>query len=94
MKCVEAACHRHRRSAREDVQDFLEAVDRIVTAEHAVDEVERRTVTALCADANGDFRATHVAWQLAHNFEAASDAVARAALRLRDHVLDDVMVAR
>lgn len=92
VKGVEAASHLHRRSAREDVQDFLEAVDRIVTTEHEVDGVERRTIEALFAAGSVDFRQAHLAWQLAHNFEVASDAVARAALRLRDHVLDDVMV--
>jgi len=94
VKGVEAACHLHRRSAREDVQDFLEAVDRIVTAEHEVDGVERRTIEALFAGGSVDVRQAHLAWQLAHNFELASDAIARAALLLRDHVLEDVMVGR
>lgn len=94
VKCVEAACHLHRRSAREDVQDFLEAVDRIVTTEHQVDEVERRTIQTLVAEGPVDFREAHVGWQLTQHLESASDALTRSALLLRDHVLDEVMVGR
>lgn len=94
VKCVEAASHVHRGSAREDVQDFLEAVDRIVTVEGQVDEAERRVITTLFAPGAVDLREAHVVSEIARSLEVAADALARSALMLRDHVLGEVMVGR
>ena len=43
LKAVENARHFHRGSPREQVIDFLEAVDRTMTVEHQRDDAHRRT---------------------------------------------------
>jgi uncharacterized protein Yka (UPF0111/DUF47 family) len=90
VKCVEAAAHVHRGAAREDVQDFLEAVDRIVTLEHKSDEVERQAV-ALLVKSGASSSELYLAGQVAARLESAADVLTRSALMLRDHVLGDVL---
>jgi uncharacterized protein Yka (UPF0111/DUF47 family) len=91
VKCLDAAGHVHRLGAREDRHDFLEAVDRIVTLEHDAD-VAQRAVTATLLEAAADFRTFHVASEVARCLEQATDAVAHAALFLRDQVLGELQV--
>jgi uncharacterized protein Yka (UPF0111/DUF47 family) len=90
VKMFEAAAHVNRDGAREDLQDFLEAVDRIVALEHRTDEAERRITEALI-DSAPDFRTLHLLTNIAHALEESADALSRTALGLRDHLLDDVM---
>lgn len=90
VKMFEAASHVRRDGAREDLQDFLEAVDRIVWIEHQTDEAERRVTGALLEGAP-DFRTLHLLASIAHACEEAADAMLRTALGLRDHLLNDVM---
>lgn len=90
VKMFEAASHIRREGARDDVQDFLEAVDRIVWIEHQTDEAERRVTGALLEGAP-DFRTLHLIGCIAHACEEAADALSRTALGLRDHLLNDVM---
>ncbi|MGQ9369748.1 DUF47 domain-containing protein [Azospirillum sp. ST 5-10] len=92
VKAVEAARHVRRGGAREDLTDFLEAVDRIVTLERRTDDVHRRVKAGLLRDA-ADFRQLHLFTETARTLEEAADALMRAALILRDHVLGDVMKA-
>ncbi|MDH4065965.1 MAG: hypothetical protein OEW19_16315, partial [Acidobacteriota bacterium] len=90
IKAVETARDIRRGGAREDVQDFLVAIDRLVTIEHDSDAAERRAQTVFL-DAVSDFRELHLLSQLSSRLEEATDAVARCALMLKDHVLGDVM---
>ena len=91
IKMIEAASHVHRDGAREDLQDVLEAIDRIVAVEHETDAVERSVTRALVPDAP-DFRVLHLVTALARTLEETADAMSRCGLKLRDHLLDDVMV--
>jgi uncharacterized protein Yka (UPF0111/DUF47 family) len=90
VKMLESASHVHREGQREDVQDFLEAVERLVAIEHETDEADRGATALLVLEAP-DFRILHLLSNLAHGLEEAADALARSALRLRDHLLHDVM---
>ena len=90
VKMFEAAAHVTRESAREDVQDFFAAVERIVSIEHATDEAERGVTTALMSQPI-DARELHLLASLARALEGSADALARVALMLRDHLLNDVM---
>lgn len=75
--------------AADDLEDFLVAVDRVASLEHEADDEDRTARAALVAGAP-DFRSLHVADRLAQNVESSSDALMRAVLRLRDHVLAQV----
>ena len=92
VKAVESARHVHRGGPREDLQDFLAAVDRIASLEHEGDLSERATTAALLLHAQ-DFRQLHVFTTLAGQLEDATDALMRAGLMLRDHILNDVITA-
>jgi hypothetical protein len=90
IKGLESGRHVHRGSARQDVQDFLAAVDRLVTVEQQTDEATRRVTAAAVAGAS-DFRQLHLWSELTRSLEEGADALARSGLILRDHLLNEVM---
>ncbi|HTR16106.1 MAG TPA: DUF47 family protein [Acetobacteraceae bacterium] len=76
--------------AREDTEDFLSAVDRILALEHQADDVQRAlTVTALRHAR--DFRQLHLYTTIGNSLEEAADSLKRAALGARDHVMGSVL---
>jgi uncharacterized protein Yka (UPF0111/DUF47 family) len=90
VKCLESTTHIRRGGAREDLQDFLESVDRVVTVEHQSDDAQREVTGALFTDAV-DWRQLNLVLLVAQSLEQAADSLARCALTLRDHVLGEVM---
>jgi uncharacterized protein Yka (UPF0111/DUF47 family) len=91
VKCVEIARDIRRSGTREDVQQFLLAVDRVMTLEHESDEAERQALAAMLAKAD-NFRALHLLSQIAHSLEASVDALARCTLALKDTIIDELLV--
>jgi uncharacterized protein Yka (UPF0111/DUF47 family) len=89
---IGAAQYVHRGGARENMRQFLEAIDSVVTVEHETDEREREVTVALVSS-NLDCRQLHLLSGIASHLESAADALLRAALMLRDHVLGEVMFA-
>jgi uncharacterized protein Yka (UPF0111/DUF47 family) len=87
---IGSAQYVHRGGERENMQKFLEAVDHLVTIEHQTDERERE-VTAALVGSDVDCRHLHLLSGIATHFESAADALLRASLILRDHVLGEVM---
>jgi hypothetical protein len=75
---------------RADVEDFLVAIDQLVTIEHDSDAAERRAQTVFL-DHAVDFRELHLLSRLASSLEQATDSLARCGLMLKDHVLGDLM---
>ncbi len=92
VKALETARHVRRGGAREDMQDFLEAIYRIVALEQRTDEAER-VVEASVASNSPDFRTLYVLAETAKNLEQAADGIMHCGLQLRDHVLGEVMAA-
>jgi uncharacterized protein Yka (UPF0111/DUF47 family) len=92
VKMFEAASHVSREGAREDLQDFFAAVDRIVTIERESDNAERAVTTTLLSG-ECEARALYLVGRLSQVLEQAADGLALSALRLRDHLLNDVMAA-
>lgn len=90
QECLRASAHVTRGGARQDLQTFLEAVDRLVTLEHQTDEAER-TVTGLLFGEGVDPRQLVLFLRVGQSLEQAADALARGALLLRDHFLTEVM---
>ena len=90
LKAVENARGLHRGSPREQVADFLGAVDRTLTVEHQADEAHRRTQAAVL-EFEGDFKQWHLVNTIADTLEEATDALLRAALVLRDYILGEVL---
>jgi len=92
VKVLETARFVRRGAAREDMQDFLEAIHRIMAVEHQTDNVERGVEAALVTGAQ-DFRHLYVLTEAAKNLERAADALMHVALTVRDHFLGPVMTA-
>ena len=90
VKMFEAAGQVRRDGAREDFDDFLESVDRLIRIEHETDKVEREARGLLLMQAP-DFRVHQLVGTLARLLEEAADALSRTALKLRDHLVNDVM---
>ncbi|MCO6454153.1 MAG: hypothetical protein J5I93_02455 [Pirellulaceae bacterium] len=90
LKAVENARHIDRRSAREVIADFLEAIDHTISLEHQTDDVHRRAKASILRF-SGDFKQLHLFTSVADNLEGAADAMMRAALMLRDYVLGEVI---
>ena len=90
VKIVECAAWVQRGATREDVNDFLEAVDRIVELEHKTDTLERE-VTAELLRTGSDGRSLRLYGDLAGLIEESADALSNSALMLRDHVLGVVL---
>lgn len=90
VKMYEAARHVTREGAREDLQDFFAAADRVVAVEQETDTAERAVTTALLAS-EIDARVLHLFSQLTRSLEVTADALAHAALMLRDQLLGEIM---
>jgi uncharacterized protein Yka (UPF0111/DUF47 family) len=89
-RALDVAQRVHRGGAREDMQHFLEAVDRVATTEHRTDERER-AVTIAAVESALDSRHFYLITRIAGHLESAADALSRATFVLRDHVLGEVM---
>ena len=90
VKMFEAASHVTPEGASEDLQDFFAAADRIVGLEQDVDTVERAVTSALLAS-TVDVRTFHLVSSLSQALEGAADGLSLSALKLRDHLLNDVL---
>ena len=91
VKAVENARCIHRGSPREEMADFLEAVDHTISLEHQIDDAHRRS-KANILDSCDDFKQLHLFTEVNDKLESASDAMMRAALILRDYVLGEVIM--
>ena len=92
VKALGHAQHVQRHGLRDDADDFLMAIDRLVALEHDADDAER-AVTVVALKKSADFRELHTLSEVQHGLGEASDALKRAGLLLRDHVLGDVLAA-
>jgi uncharacterized protein Yka (UPF0111/DUF47 family) len=90
LKAVENARRLHRGSPREQVDDFLEAVDRTLTVEHQTDEAHRHAQGCILGFV-GDFKQWHLVNGVAEKLEEVADALLRSALVLRDYILGEVL---
>jgi hypothetical protein len=72
------------------MQQFLEAIDHVVTVEHQTDERERAVTMALISS-EINCRHLRLVDGIASHLESTADALLRASLMLRDHILGEVM---
>jgi uncharacterized protein Yka (UPF0111/DUF47 family) len=92
VKCLEIARDVRRNGTREDVQEFLVAVDRVITLEHESDEAERVATAAALTEVD-NFQALHLSSEIAHAVEASVDVIGRCALMVKDAVMLEMVVA-
>ena len=87
MKTLECAQEAHRLGGRDEVEEFLVAVDAVIAFEHTSDDRER-AVQAVLVETCGDFRELHVLSEIAGRLGDAADTLTRCALILRDYILE------
>lgn len=90
LKALETTRYLHRGAMREDVQDFLEAVHRISAVEQRTDEAQRAVKKAFVRDHLGH-TLLYAYTEAVKSLERSADALMRAGLMLRDHVLTEVI---
>jgi uncharacterized protein Yka (UPF0111/DUF47 family) len=89
-ECLAASALVTRGGSREELQAFLESVERLVTLEHQTDDAERQ-VTALLLGGGVAPHQLLLFSRAAEALERAADALARGALLLRDHFLSEAL---
>lgn len=90
LRTLETVRTLRRGGPREDMQDFLEAIHRIMMVERQSDSAQRAVKLAIAREAE-DFRRLYAFAECARNLEAAADALMHAGLSLRDQVLADAI---
>ncbi len=73
----------------DELEDFLLAVDQVVTFEHEADGADRSARGRLVSGCP-DFRSLHVADLISCAMESATDGLSHAAFLLRDHILGQI----
>ena len=91
IKALETTRYLHRGGLREDVQDFLEAIHRIIGVERHTDEAQRNARRALIAGSFSE-KELYVYSGAVRSLEQSADALMHAGLMLRDYVLGEVML--
>ena len=86
LTAVESARTATSFAGRAEMRRFLEAVDTVTVLESEADAAERAIVAKRVASPISDARWLTLPLTVAHELEAATDALALAALNLRDHV--------
>lgn len=88
LKALECARALQQGRDRDDLEDFLAAIDEVLRTEHAADDANRHAKAVNLADAR-DFRELALAGDLARRLEAAADGLMQVALVLRGQVLGE-----
>jgi uncharacterized protein Yka (UPF0111/DUF47 family) len=90
VKCVECAAPITRTDVRDDLDDFLQALERLISLEHQADEQIRLLRRELVANTS-DHRALYLLHQLSRSLETATDAYAHAGQALRTYLMEEVI---
>lgn len=90
VKCVECAASVTRSDVRDDLDEFLGALERLVSIEHAADALLRQLRRWLIME-DIDQRQMMLVRELAQALETATDAQAHAGQSLRSYLMDEVI---
>ena len=93
LKAVEDAKTLHKWSPREEMGDFLEAVDQVMTLEHDADEAHRKVKGVLTAENAVDFKQMQIVTEISKDIEQSTDALMKSAITLKDYLLKEVVGA-
>jgi uncharacterized protein Yka (UPF0111/DUF47 family) len=92
LKAIEDAKAIRRWSPREDMEDFLEAVDKVMTLEHDADDALREVKEVLAANAS-DFKQMQAVTEISKDIEQSTDALMKSAITLKDYMLKEIVGA-
>lgn len=90
IKCIACAASITQSDVRDDLDDFLQSLERLVTIEHQADDRIRLLRRALITG-TVDHRALYLLHQLSLALETATDAYAHAGQALRRYLMEEVI---
>jgi len=92
LRALENAKGIRKLSSREDMEEFLQAINVVLEAEHEADD-GLRTVVAVLLKKSKDFRQLHVLSGISGQVEDSTDCLMRSVLVLKDYVLEEMMAS-
>ena len=91
LKAVEGAIIIQEKTAsREEINDFLESINRILIIEHQADDTSRIIKSSLISGAK-DFKQLRILTDISDKIEESTDYLMKAGIKLRDYILEDVI---
>jgi uncharacterized protein Yka (UPF0111/DUF47 family) len=90
IKCIECAATITRADVRDDLDDFLQALERLIAIEHQADDLIRVLRRYLVSSAV-EHRAIYLLHQLSLALETATDAYTHAGQALRAYLMEEVI---
>lgn len=90
VKCVECAASVTRSDVRDDLDEFLDALERLIAVEHAADVILRQLRRWLILE-NIEAREAQLMRDLSQALETATDSQAHAGQALRSYLMDEVI---
>lgn len=90
IKCIACAASITQSDVRDDLDDFLQSLERLVTIEHQADDRIRRLRRTLITG-TVDHRALYLLHELSLALETATDAYAHAGQALRRYLMEEVI---
>ena len=91
VKCVECAASVTRSDVRDDLDEFLAALEKLISLEHAADDELRQMRRWLIQDPQVDQRQPMLLRELCQAIESATDAHAHAGQMLRTYLLEEIL---
>jgi hypothetical protein len=89
LRALHAAQYVQKGCTREEMQDFLEPVDRVLSLERETDDALRRTQKTILKESS-DFKELSVHLELARTIEESTNSFMKAVHIMRDHILESV----
>ncbi|MGG6459943.1 MAG: DUF47 family protein, partial [Candidatus Eiseniibacteriota bacterium] len=91
LKAIENAKIVDKASTREQIDDFIQTIDKIITIEHQADDVNRIVRAAILKDSN-NFKQLHILAEISNNIEDVTDSIMKSAVLIRDYVMQVLTV--
>ncbi len=89
LKAIIASQYIHKGYSRDEMQDFLRAVDRVVGLERECDEALRRSQKVILVEST-DYKELQVYFELTRTIEESTNSLMKAAYRLRDTIIEEM----
>lgn len=90
LKAIENSKILDKGSTREEIDDFLRAVDRIITIEHNADDLNR-TVSSSIMKNSSNFKQLHILDKISDLIESATDSLMKSALIIKNYTLEEII---
>ena len=87
LKAVIASQYVHRGYSREEMQDFIRAIDAVISMEREADEALRNTEKVILVETT-DYKELRVFFEIARIIESSTNSLMKAAFGLRNNILE------